>query len=228
MARRTRPAGREARGGRRLAAALALGLGASACLTAAPARAQMAGAGGTQISNPLPASGNRNRGPVVKPPPAALPGARGSEAVAPAPIDSAGMDPTAALFDAINRDDLAAARDALNRGAALQGDNVLGMTPLQLSIDLGRNDITFLLLSMGAGNAAASGGGGAPPRAVAGGRGAGPRPVATPAAATVRTHPARGPVTARRAAPVSGPERFAGNGGTPVPSAGFLGFDPTR
>jgi hypothetical protein len=51
--------------------------------------------------------------------------------------------------------------------------------------------------------------------------------VATPAA-TVRTRPARRSVTAQRAAPASGPERFAGNGGTPVPSAGFLGFDPTR
>jgi ankyrin repeat protein len=58
------------------------------------------------------------------------------------------MPPTDALFDAINRGDIAAARDALNRGADLNGVNVLGMTPMELSVDLGRNDISFLLLSM--------------------------------------------------------------------------------
>ena len=58
------------------------------------------------------------------------------------------MQPTDALFDAINRGDIATARDAISRGADLQGQNILGMTPLELSIDLGRNDISFLLLSM--------------------------------------------------------------------------------
>ena len=40
------------------------------------------------------------------------------------------------------------ARDAISRGADLQGHNILGMTPLELSVDLGRNDISFMLLSM--------------------------------------------------------------------------------
>ena len=62
------------------------------------------------------------------------------------------MAPTAALFDAINRGDIIAARDALNRGADLNAQNVLGMTPIDLSVDLGRNDITFLLLSMRSGS----------------------------------------------------------------------------
>ena len=69
---------------------------------------------------------------------------------APAPANRAPVDmqPTDALFDAINRGDIATARDAISRGADLQGQNILGMTPLELSIDLGRNDISFLLLSM--------------------------------------------------------------------------------
>jgi hypothetical protein len=58
------------------------------------------------------------------------------------------MEPTEALFDAINRGDIATARDAISRGADLHGHNVLGMTPLELSVDLGRNDISFMLLSM--------------------------------------------------------------------------------
>ena len=62
------------------------------------------------------------------------------------------MEPNEALFDAINRGDIGAARDAISRGADLQGHNILGMTPLELSVDLGRNDISFLLLSMRAGD----------------------------------------------------------------------------
>jgi hypothetical protein len=58
------------------------------------------------------------------------------------------MEPTDALFDAINRGDIGTARDAISRGADLHGHNVLGMTPLELSVDLGRNDISFMLLSM--------------------------------------------------------------------------------
>ena len=57
------------------------------------------------------------------------------------------MSPNDALFDAINRGDIAAARDALSRGAELDAHNLLGMTPMELSVDLGRNDISFLLLS---------------------------------------------------------------------------------
>ena len=58
------------------------------------------------------------------------------------------MEPTDALFDAINRGDIGSARDAISRGADLHGQNILGMTPMELSVDLGRNDISFLLLSM--------------------------------------------------------------------------------
>ena len=58
------------------------------------------------------------------------------------------IGPTVALFDAINRGDGLAARDAINRGADMNGHNILGQTPLDLSIDLNRNPITFLLLSL--------------------------------------------------------------------------------
>jgi hypothetical protein len=67
---------------------------------------------------------------------------------APAAPGAADLPPTEALFDAINRGDMLSARDAVNRGADINGRNVLGMTPLDLSIDLGRNEITFLLLSL--------------------------------------------------------------------------------
>ena len=82
------------------------------------------------------------------PPPPALPGAASTGSPAPANHAPVDMQPTDALFDAINRGDIATARDAISRGADLHGQNILGMTPLELSIDLGRNDISFLLLSM--------------------------------------------------------------------------------
>jgi hypothetical protein len=83
-------------------------------------------------------------------PPPAIPGAQPDENAAVAPADkiAAEMSPNDALFDAISRGDLAAAKDALNRGAQLDAHNVLGQTPIDASIDLDRNDITFLLLSM--------------------------------------------------------------------------------
>lgn len=90
--------------------------------------------------------------PADKPvaPPPAIPGAQpnADTAVIPADKVAAEMSPNDALFDAITRGDLAAAKDALNRGAQLEAHNVLGQTPTDAAIDLSRNDITFLLLSM--------------------------------------------------------------------------------
>ncbi|GBR63239.1 MAG: ankyrin repeat domain-containing protein [Acetobacter syzygii] len=83
-------------------------------------------------------------------PPASIPGAEGGD-------DEAGeggghpnkdVEPTVALFEAINRGSVSAAREAINRGADLNGHNILGQTPLDMSIDLNRNPITFLLLSL--------------------------------------------------------------------------------
>ncbi|WP_342628261.1 ankyrin repeat domain-containing protein [Nguyenibacter vanlangensis] len=79
-------------------------------------------------------------------PPAALPGAESNEEVAG--HANGDMNPTDALFDAVNRGSLNAAKEALNRGADMEAHNVLGQTPLDMAIDLNRNDITFLLLSL--------------------------------------------------------------------------------
>jgi hypothetical protein len=150
----------------------------------------------------------------------AMPGAKAREPAAPATRPAGDMQPTEALFDAINRGDIASARDALNRGADLNGVNVLGMTPMELSVDLGRNDISFLLLSM---------------RGEDSGRGSRSvgRDTAAPAAKILQsakeTAPAKTakvvntPVAARS---VATPKLFANDGGTPLPSAGFLGFGP--
>ena len=148
--------------------------------------------------------------------PPALPGAKSDpNTVAPATKQASEMSPTDALFDAINRGDMGAARDAVNRGADLDGRNVLGMTPLELSIDLSRNDISFMLLSM-------RGGGDSVAHA--------PAPPEKPGS----RKPARDIFTARMTAPaprVTAPppprvaRLFSGDGGAPVPASGFLGFD---
>lgn len=79
-------------------------------------------------------------------PPSALPGADSQESDAGhANVD---LNPTDALFDAINRGSLNAAKEALNRGADMNAKNVLFQTPLDMAIDLNRKDIMFLLLSM--------------------------------------------------------------------------------
>ncbi|MDI2112402.1 hypothetical protein [Commensalibacter nepenthis] len=57
-------------------------------------------------------------------------------------------NPTQLLFDAINTGNLRQAQEALSRGADMHASNVLGQTPLEMSVDLNRDRITFLLLSM--------------------------------------------------------------------------------
>ena len=179
-------------------------------------------------NGPIGTNGRAN-GPKVSAPqekpelpaPDAIPGSKPRGPVAPATRAAGDMQPTDALFDAINRGDIAAARDSLNRGADLNGVNILGMTPMELSVDLGRNDISFLLLSMrgedsGRGSRAAGRDTTEPPTPA--------RPVKT--ARTV-TPARRGtePNRAVAAKPVASPKLFANDGGAPLPSAGFLGFD---
>jgi hypothetical protein len=158
--------------------------------------------------------------PAEVAPPPALPGARSSAAAAPLTRVPADMEPNDALFDAINRGDIASARDALSRGADLHARNILGMTPLELSIDLGRNDISFMLLSMRAADDTRP----APPRAATAAK---PEPKSqVRQAARVQAHGAA-PVAATK--PVNRTARlFAGDGGAPNPDAGFLGFDSSR
>ncbi len=162
------------------------------------------------------------RGPE---PPPALPGSRAEPtAVAPAHGVPTDMPPTEALFDAINRGDLPGARDAISRGADLQGINVLGLTPLELSVDLGRNEISFLLLSLrGSSGFSAS----RPAEAAAA-----PKPLtrAERVAAARAERAQRSQVAARPAAAKApqAPRLFSGDGGAPNPQAGFLGFDALR
>ncbi len=183
------------------------------------------------VVNPGP-----GKGPKAPLPPA-LPGTRaGGGEVAPADKGVVDLQPTDALFDAINRGDMPAARDALNRGADLGGRNVLGMTPTELSVDLGRNDITFLLLSMrGPGDSNNSGRSAG--QAAADAKAALALPRAAPARAATAVPSPRAP---RAAAPASDRQYAIGqsapgqsapgasNPGTAIPQAGFLGFGVTR
>jgi hypothetical protein len=181
-------------------------LGIAVAGLATPARAQVLGPDSVA---PVVGSAPARNAPQKQP--AALPGATSNNAPAPPAPTPADMTPNAALFDAINRGDIAAARDALGRGAELDARNILGMTPLDLAIDLGRNDIAFLLLSMRGG-----------------------RPAGAPAATTkVAERPVRRPPPPRAViappAPNAPPvhqtaQLFAGDGGSPNPSVGFLGF----
>lgn len=178
-------------------------------LGAAPAWAQMGGQNNAVSLRPKA----EDTLPAPRPaPPPALPGARSSQAPAPAAKPLSDMSPNDALFDAINRGDIAAARDSLNRGADLNARNILGMTPMELSVDLGRNDISFLLLSMRGGDSS-------------------PAQTSVPPASVAKARPTptgRKALPVKVAAPARAPVLFANDGGAPVPEAGFLGFDAGR
>jgi hypothetical protein len=202
----------------------------------APARAQgMSGPMGGGF-HPVVKGGGDTKS-TREAPPAALPGTLGREdTTVPLTHPATDLAPTEALFDAINRGDIGSARDAIGRGADLTGQNVLGMTPLDLSVDLGRNDITFLLLSLrGTGPAkvaTAAAGQPAKPGAKPGTQTAQLQTKTAPtrtAQATARKVPVRAvAATTVAKAPVTPPPQPAArqfaNGGTPVPQAGFLGF----
>lgn len=208
-----------------------LGLGFGVCLaSAAPtssAQAQGVGAGGMGNGGIGAGSSMMRRGAdAANAPekrermPDTLPGAKARTPVAPASKMASDMAPNEAMFDAINRGDIAAVKDAISRGARLDARNVLGMRPLELSVDLGRNDISFLLLSLR--------GEGAPPPHNPGqemtqkatGAELKAAQAARPRGARVAAAPV--PVAAK---PASAPKLFANDGGSPLPNAGFLGFD---
>jgi len=179
----------------------------------------MSPGGGANIGGGRARGGSAEQKPT-EPVPDAIPGAKARAPAVPASRPVTDMAPNDALFDAINRGDIAAARDSLNRGADLDAVNVLGMTPMEMSVDLGRNDISFLLLSMrgeDSGRGSRSVGRDVPAEAPAS------------KAATAAAHPAgkqAGPAKPVAAAARSAtPKLFANDGGTPLPSAGFLGFD---
>ncbi|WP_040509465.1 ankyrin repeat domain-containing protein [Gluconobacter morbifer] len=143
-------------------------------------------------------------------PPSALPGAEGSDDdMGHARVD---VNPTTALFDAINRGSLNAAKEALNRGADMSAHNVLDQTPLDMAIDLNRNEIMFLLLSMRTYNPDGRIENSVSDSGIDTKGGSGHLTIGGKAATTER------PV-AKAASP-----RFDTHGGTPDPSIGFLGF----
>lgn len=144
--------------------------------------------------------------------PKALPGSH-VDSIDPAPLDRppSEMKPNEALFDGVNRGDIAAVREALARGAELEAPNILGQTATEVSIDLARNEITFLLLSMRSAVSRSAG------RTVANVTASKPAPAAPVARPAVAPKPV--------AAPVVVPAKpFVNNPGTPAPQAGFLGF----
>ena len=173
-----------------------------------------------QAQTPLNQIGGKPPAPAPKAaPPPALPGAVTPSSAVPSSRPSIDMDPNDALFDAINRGDIGAARDAISRGADLRGHNLLGMTPIELSIDLGRNDISFMLLSMRGGDD------GQARQAPAADRTA--KPASKQQAKQVPPRPAAR-VAASAPAPSQSARLFGGDGGAPNPNAGFLGFDSSR
>ena len=143
----------------------------------------------------------------------ALPGSKTQRAT-PAPADrlASDMNPTEALFDGINRGDLGSVKDAINRGAELDGRNLLGLTPMELSVDLGHHDISFLLMSM---------------RDSGGGNQRAPAAHAAPAKVAAKPAPAPKPVRAA-VAPAYAAAKFSADGGAPAPDKGFLGFGSRR
>lgn len=159
-----------------------------------------------------------------------LPGAQSdAERVAPADRPASEMRPTEALFDAINRGDITAARDAISRGAEMNGRSILGFTPVEMAVDLGRKDIAFLLLSLRGTEGRPEPRGARPAAATAQSEAQQTRAAKLEAQreaqraeaarrAAARVAPSQGPVVPQ------GPRLFAGDGGAPVPDAGFMGF----
>jgi len=176
--------------------------------------------GHSVIARPPPGTGVK---PQIQPD--ALPGAKSTAGAAPITKLPTDMAPNEALFDAINRGDIVVARDALNRGADLNARNILGMTPMELSVDLGRNDISFLLLSMRGENGSSVRKAASTP---AGPPAGGAQTVLTGAGSSARTRAKPEKVAVQPPQPTAAPRLVANDGGAPNPAAGFLGFDPSR
>jgi hypothetical protein len=137
---------------------------------------------------------------------------------APLAVDEAppAANPTEALFNAINLGDLDQVRAAVAAGADTGRRNVLGLTPLDLAIDLGHSEIAFYLMSLGRTSARS-------PIAVPPEASPAPRPAAPRQAPVARSAPVPTTTGAVPVAPL-----WQGGGGAPVPEAGFLGFDAGR
>jgi hypothetical protein len=186
------------------AVVLAFGLG----LSAQPACAQNAPSPSGNIQAP-PLQPKSDSDQALPP---ALPGAGDQNlAAVPSVAKPQTGDPTAQLFDAINSNNYNSAQDAISRGADLNGENALGETPIDLSVSLNRNSITFMLLAARNDSGDDPDSAGPAPATSAGGYSAGAATAATSAAVPVKL------LETPRVAPANNP-------GTPNASAGFLGF----
>ena len=85
------------------------------------------------------------RSPAAQPQAQPAPGAPAAQR----PRQPRSGTPTEQLFEAINAGDLEDVRAAVAAGADVGARNVLGLTPVDLAIDLGRNDIALYLLALG-------------------------------------------------------------------------------
>jgi hypothetical protein len=188
-------------------------------------------------------------GPVVKggsgfsaPEPSVpgLPGAHSARVINKGSINADLLSPNDELFDAIDRGDTIAARDAIARGAELNATNAVGQTPIDESVALGRNEITFLLVTLlhagGSSITDAQGPMAMPPPNTLGLSNKDEHAVSTP----VSFFGSQRPATTRHkthfyastaasspeapAAPAAAAPSFSDTPGSPVPAAGFVGF----
>ncbi len=176
----------------------------------------------------MPTPGAPTIGPALHPPadeqaapPPALPGAAGADQISASSVAIDNENPTKVLFSAINHGNYAEARAAVSRGADLRAKNALDETPIQLSVELGRNDITFMLLSVLHENRGVSTGANLPINAAARVTTAHSRSIRRtaqrPAPIPARRFDAEHSLTMTAPAPSNPP-------GVAAPSKGFLGF----
>jgi hypothetical protein len=193
------------------------------CAVMQPAVAQMAG-GGAGAGSPMGMGGPMGGGlharqaPQEVAPPA-LPGASGVGNISAGPVTTTDEDPTKLLFTAINHGDYTQARAAVSRGANLNARNALNETPIELAVELNRNNITFMLLSVRAEEGQSPASQGSPSstgRAIAASTHDEHRPVASPRQPVVSYETQQNHVQPGATLP--------DQHGVPNPSAGFLGF----
>lgn len=214
-----------------MAVGLALALGGMGTAMAQTGQNSIPSGGGGPSARPVVGQNPDAALPARVPRAVGLPGAQTDpDRVAPSDRPASEMRPTEALFDAINRGDITAARDAINRGAEMNGRNILGFTPVEVAVDLGRRDIAFLLLSLRGSDSRAEPRGARPASAAnAQTQAQGDRAAKLEAqreaqrAEAARRAAARIAPTTGPAVP-QGPRLFAADGGAPVPDAGFMGF----
>jgi hypothetical protein len=193
------------------------------------AMAQGSNPGSLDVPGPGPVSSKPAAGGPREKAPPALPGSRAEPtAVAPPAKNAMDLPPNEALFDAINRGDMAVAKDAISRGADLNAKNVLGLTPIELAVDLGRNQLSFYLLSLRGGSTTSK-----PPTAAQIAAASKPpsraERLAEARAARAEKQARQHSAVADATPPVPrAPRLFSGDGGQPNPQAGFLGFNAVR